>query len=84
MFKRPITESYPENPGPVKPRYHGRHQLNRYDDGLEKCKEALRILVSMGEFQQVLVVTHIEALADAMPHRIIVRAGADGSTAEVV
>ncbi len=37
MFKRPITESYPENPGPVKPRYHGRHQLNRYDDGLEKC-----------------------------------------------
>ena len=37
MFKRPITESYPENPGPVKPRYHGRHQLNRYADGLEKC-----------------------------------------------
>ena len=37
MFKRPVTESYPENPGPVKPRYHGRHQLNRYADGLEKC-----------------------------------------------
>ena len=23
--------------GPVAPRYHGRHQLNRYPDGLEKC-----------------------------------------------
>ena len=33
MFKRPVTESYPENPGPVQPRYHGRHQLNRYADG---------------------------------------------------
>ena len=37
MFKRPITEQYPEEPGPVAPRYHGRHQLNRYPDGLEKC-----------------------------------------------
>jgi NADH-quinone oxidoreductase subunit I len=37
MFKRPVTEMYPENPGPVAPRYHGRHQLNRYEDGLEKC-----------------------------------------------
>ena len=37
MFKKPITEEYPESPGPVAERYHGRHQLNRYDDGLEKC-----------------------------------------------
>ena len=37
MFKKPVTEQYPEEPGPVAPRYHGRHQLNRYDDGLEKC-----------------------------------------------
>ena len=37
MFKKPITEQYPEEPGPVAPRYHGRHQLNRYPDGLEKC-----------------------------------------------
>jgi NADH-quinone oxidoreductase subunit I len=37
MLKRPVTEMYPENPGPVAPRYHGRHQLNRYEDGLEKC-----------------------------------------------
>lgn len=37
MFKKPVTEQYPERPGPVAPRYHGRHQLNRYADGLEKC-----------------------------------------------
>jgi NADH-quinone oxidoreductase subunit I len=37
MFKKPITEQYPESPGPTAPRYHGRHQLNRYPDGLEKC-----------------------------------------------
>jgi NADH-quinone oxidoreductase subunit I len=37
MFKKPITDEYPEEPGPVAPRYHGRHQLNRYADGLEKC-----------------------------------------------
>src|SRR5882757_66172 len=37
MFKKRVTEEYPEKPGAVAPRYHGRHQLNRYDDGLEKC-----------------------------------------------
>lgn len=28
---------YPEQPAMVMPRYHGRHQLNRWPDGLEKC-----------------------------------------------
>ena len=37
MFKKPVTEQYPEKPGATAKRYHGRHQLNRYDDGLEKC-----------------------------------------------
>ena len=37
MFREPITQQYPEEPAPIAPRYHGRHQLNRYDDGLEKC-----------------------------------------------
>ncbi|WP_243632769.1 NADH-quinone oxidoreductase subunit NuoI [Mycobacterium uberis] len=37
IFKKTVTEEYPEKPGPVAPRYHGRHQLNRYPDGLEKC-----------------------------------------------
>jgi NADH-quinone oxidoreductase, chain I len=37
MFKKVVTEQYPEDKQPTKPRYHGRHQLNRWADGLEKC-----------------------------------------------
>ncbi len=43
MFKKVVTEQYPEqkkgeDPSvPIAPRFHGRHVLNRYPDGLEKC-----------------------------------------------
>ncbi|RRD43770.1 NADH-quinone oxidoreductase subunit NuoI [Buchananella hordeovulneris] len=37
MFRKPVTEQYPFEKPPTQPRYHGRHQLNRYPDGLEKC-----------------------------------------------
>ncbi len=39
MFKKVATEQYPEEKDkyPPKPRFHGRHQLNRHPDGLEKC-----------------------------------------------
>jgi NADH-quinone oxidoreductase subunit I len=37
MFKRRLTEQYPEEKKPTAPRFHGRHQLNRHPDGLEKC-----------------------------------------------
>jgi NADH-quinone oxidoreductase subunit I len=37
MFKKNNTEFYPEVKTPTAARYHGRHQLNRYPDGLEKC-----------------------------------------------
>ncbi|MGZ4612890.1 MAG: NADH-quinone oxidoreductase subunit NuoI [Kineosporiaceae bacterium] len=37
MFTRVVTEEYPEVKAPTQPRYHGRHQLNRHPDGLEKC-----------------------------------------------
>ena len=37
MFRKVLTEEYPEKPRPTEPRYHGRHQLNRHPDGLEKC-----------------------------------------------
>ena len=37
MFRPTVTEQYPSEKAPAKPRYHGRHQLNRYADGLEKC-----------------------------------------------
>jgi NADH-quinone oxidoreductase subunit I len=39
QFRKPVTEQYPEEKAefPPKPRFHGRHQLNRHPDGLEKC-----------------------------------------------
>ena len=39
MFKKVVTEQYPEDSHkyPTQPRFHGRHQLNRWADGLEKC-----------------------------------------------
>ncbi|GAA4396539.1 NADH-quinone oxidoreductase subunit NuoI [Tsukamurella soli] len=37
MFTKPVTEQYPEERTPTAERYHGRHQLNRYADGLERC-----------------------------------------------
>lgn len=37
IFRKVYTEEYPEVKRPTAPRYHGRHQLNRHPDGLEKC-----------------------------------------------
>ncbi|MDO5671370.1 MAG: NADH-quinone oxidoreductase subunit NuoI [Actinomycetaceae bacterium] len=37
IFRPTVTEQYPYVKVPTQPRYHGRHQLNRYADGLEKC-----------------------------------------------
>ena len=37
MLSKPLTLGYPEVKTPVFPRFRGRHQLWRYEDGLEKC-----------------------------------------------
>ena len=37
MFRKVVTEQYPFEKVPTAPRFHGRHQLNRWPDGLEKC-----------------------------------------------
>src|SRR5437764_772358 len=37
MFKKVVTEEYPEVKKITAPRFHGKHQLNRHPDGLEKC-----------------------------------------------
>lgn len=37
FFRPTVTEQYPFEGPFVQPRFHGRHQLNRYADGLEKC-----------------------------------------------
>ena len=37
IFRKPITQQYPEYKRPVYPRFRGRHRLHRYTNGLEKC-----------------------------------------------
>src|SRR5512137_1722799 len=37
MLEKPVTIQYPENKRPVRPRFKGRHNLHRYENGLEKC-----------------------------------------------
>src|ERR1700709_69785 len=37
MFKKVTTEQSPFEPKVTAPRFHGRPQLNRHPDGLEKC-----------------------------------------------
>ena len=37
LFEKPVTIQYPEQRRPVRDRYRGRHELKRYDNGLEKC-----------------------------------------------
>jgi NADH-quinone oxidoreductase chain I len=37
LFKKPITQQYPEYKRPVYPRFRGRHRLHLHDNGLEKC-----------------------------------------------
>src|SRR3972149_3621642 len=36
MFERPVTIQYPEVKRPVSSRFRGRHELRRFDNGLEK------------------------------------------------
>ncbi|MBI3762116.1 MAG: NADH-quinone oxidoreductase subunit NuoI [Chloroflexi bacterium] len=37
MFEEPVTVQYPEIKRPTRERFRGRHELKRYDNGLEKC-----------------------------------------------
>ncbi len=37
MFKKPVTLDYPRKKKPMAPRYRGKHYLERYDDGTERC-----------------------------------------------
>ncbi|MCK5314904.1 MAG: NADH-quinone oxidoreductase subunit I, partial [Anaerolineales bacterium] len=37
MFEKPVTIQYPEVKRPVPARFRGRHVLNRYENGMEKC-----------------------------------------------
>jgi NADH-quinone oxidoreductase subunit I len=35
--RAPVTEKFPREKRPKPERFHGRHVLNRYEDGMEKC-----------------------------------------------
>jgi NADH-quinone oxidoreductase subunit I len=37
LGRRRVTRQYPDEKRPKQPRDHGRHVLNRYEDGMEKC-----------------------------------------------
>ena len=37
MFEPRVTSPYPDRKRPKPARFHGRHVLNRYEDGMEKC-----------------------------------------------
>jgi NADH-quinone oxidoreductase subunit I len=37
MFRKRVTNPYPKEKRPKPQRFHGRHVLNRYPDGMEKC-----------------------------------------------
>ena len=37
MFKKPLTQQYPEYKRPLYPRFRGRHRLHLHENGLEKC-----------------------------------------------
>ena len=37
LFQKPLTVQYPEEPSAVYPRFRARHELRRYENGLERC-----------------------------------------------
>ena len=37
LFEERVTTEYPKEKRPKPARFHGRHVLNRYEDGMEKC-----------------------------------------------
>jgi NADH-quinone oxidoreductase subunit I len=36
-FRKPVTTQYPDVLRPVRQRFKGRHELKRYEDGMERC-----------------------------------------------
>ncbi|OUC09500.1 NADH-quinone oxidoreductase subunit I, partial [Litorilinea aerophila] len=37
LRQKPVTIEYPRDAAPLYPRFRGRHELRRYENGLERC-----------------------------------------------
>jgi NADH-quinone oxidoreductase subunit I len=37
LVQKPVTVQYPEEAVPLYPRFRGKHELRRYENGLERC-----------------------------------------------
>jgi len=37
LATKPVTVQYPEEPVPLYPRFRGKHELRRYENGMERC-----------------------------------------------
>lgn len=37
VVTRPVTVEYPKEAAPLYPRFRGKHELRRYDNGMERC-----------------------------------------------
>lgn len=37
LARKPVTTQYPFEPVPIYPRFRARHELRRYENGLERC-----------------------------------------------
>jgi len=37
LAQRPVTTEFPRDPAPIYPRLRGRHELRRYENGMERC-----------------------------------------------
>lgn len=37
LTQKPVTVQYPREPVPLYPRFRGKHELRRYDNGMERC-----------------------------------------------
>jgi NADH-quinone oxidoreductase subunit I len=37
LTEKPVTTEYPRDPAPLYPRFRGKHELRRYENGMERC-----------------------------------------------
>ena len=80
MFEKRVTTPYPKEKRDKPVRFHGRHVLNRYEDGMEKCigcelcagvcpAQCIYVRAADNPLDEPLSPGEPDAVADATPHR---------------